>query len=134
MDPYEILSPLSFKHPVRLYDITFKTPLHYLYYFVYARTKKMKQKVLAAENAEELLTYNYQLKDFACDQDSVNRYVYTLICYMYCIYPDFRECLKNASKIYFQIPNDGYFSNPDNKYHKALCTFYNNLLSCEQQK
>jgi hypothetical protein len=123
---------MSTDHPIRLYGHTFKTPLHYIYYFVYGFNDEARKNIMNAQTVDNLLAYNYQLREFAITQDEVNQYLYTMICFMYCRYKDVREAINNLSDDRpaprYQITNDTYFGVGYAKYSRALLTFRKNII------
>lgn len=132
MNLIEILSPLNNTRAVRLYSKYFKSPLHYIYYFIYAKDDKQRESVLSAPTVEDLLALNYQLQHFAVDVNNINKYVYTLITYLYCRYKDYRDAINDMDinmPLKYMIINDNYIGTTKNKYAVAIKEFKNALLS-----
>lgn len=127
------LDPTSTKHPIYLYNKYFKTPLHYLYYYTYGANNEMKYKIINARTVDNLLSFNYQLGEFAITKEEINRYLYTMICYMYCVYKDVREAINTLTDDnpapHYVITNDSYFGKNYFKYSRALLTFHKAIIT-----
>lgn len=127
-----ILSPTNrYYNRIMLYNKHFKNILQYLYYFIYTKNDKEKEQVMNATTIEELLSLNFQLHDIQLPKNEVNKYVYTLITYLYCTYDQYRDAIHNLTpedNMSYSIINDKYIGYPFNKYAKAVITFKNNLV------
>lgn len=129
---HKSLTPLNKKYSVLIYDKEFITPLHYLYYYIYASTHDEKEAVLKTKSAEELLSMQLQFKDVISNEMELNRKVYTLITYLYMFHEDFRNAVLLLStkedRINMAIKNDAYFGYPGNKWGRAIMSFRKAIL------
>lgn len=126
MSENSILTPTNSDHLVYLDNKTFKSPLHYLYYYTYTTSEAEKEKVLKAPTVDVLLGYGFQLKSLQLNKAELNELVYTLIMFLYCTYEDFRKevmKLRRRPRPKINIVNDSYYGFNKEKYAKALKTF-----------
>ena len=119
------LSPLNTDYKIKIEGKVFHSPLHYLYYYTYTKNEQEKEKILKTTSVDVLLSYEYQLREQQITIPEINKHVYTLITYLYCMYPEFRKTICQIQKYFisFKIVNDSYYGLPDNKFGKSLKSF-----------
>ena len=124
------LSPINTKYIVKLDNHIFNSPLHYIYYYSYAITDEERLKILNTTLPSILQGYGYQLRVLQISNDEINKKLYTLIAYLYCVYRPFRQMINAIKRGYrprIQLVNDSFYGATKYKYSKALISFANAL-------
>lgn len=125
-----IFNPKNSSRKLMLGGLIYDTPIHYLYYHVYARDNKQRKDILNIHDVDALLTVGYQLQEFTTDIVGVKSKLYTLFTYLVMFDDDAKDCIMNDEELlehlpYYGISNDEHLTR---LYNETLRLFIKNIV------